>query len=176
MTTLRTLKIVLLLVCLVAFCLVVFLIRELYLDAANHVKDARAQGIFAQMEVMLQFYHMEHGAFPPTKCQLEPGGPAHSWRVLLVPHTDRDYIERYSKYDFSKEWNSPSNLQALVGAPSRYFRLDGAGDTTHYLAIGPDDEWPSKKPLRSRLVSRGKDRFLLVEHPDSEIHWMEPKY
>ncbi len=57
-----------------------------------------------------------------------------------------------------------------------FFRFNGEGETTQYLAIGEGDEWPSRKPLRSRLVIKGKDRFLLVEYPDSNIHWMEPKY
>jgi hypothetical protein len=177
MTTPRTLKTVLLLVCLVAFCLVVFLIRELYLDAANRAKDVRSQGRLAQIEAMLLIYHDKHGAFPPTKYQPEPGGPIHSWRVLLVPHTDRGFIERYPLYDFSQEWNSTNNLQAICSMPFfGYFSIDGDGDTTHYLAIGDEDEWPTKRPLRSRLITKGKDRFLLIEYPDSEIHWMEPKY
>jgi hypothetical protein len=176
MRTLRTLKIVLLLVCLVAFCLVVFLIRELYLDAANRAKDVISQGRLAQIEAMLLIYHDKHGAFPPTKYQPEPGGPIHSWRVLLVPHTSPYAKEGYSNYDFSQEWDSSNNLHALVGKPSRYFSVDGDGDTTHYLAIGPDDEWPSRKPLRSLLVTKGRDRFLLVEDRDSKIPWMEPKY
>ncbi len=66
---------------------------------------------------------------------------------------------------------------ALFGSSSRYFFLmTGDGNTTHYLVIGEGDEWPSSKPLRSRLVTKGKDRFLLVEYPDSNVHWMEPKY
>jgi hypothetical protein len=135
-------------------------------------------GKFAQLELALHLYHEEHGAFPPTKYQPVAGGPMHSWRVLLVPHTTSRFAERHSKYDYSQEWNSPNNLQALGRMPPyfSYFRLDGDGETTHYLAIGEGDEWPAKKPLRSRLVTKGKDRFLIVEDPDSQIHWMEPKY
>jgi hypothetical protein len=130
------------------------------------------------MEVALLTYHQEHGAFPPTKYQREAGGPVHSWRVLVLPYTSSDFMERYSKYDFSQEWISTNNLQALGRKAPRFFRLDGDGDndTTDYLAIGDDDDWPARKALRSLLVKKGKDRFLLVEYPDSEVHWMEPKY
>ena len=60
------------------------------------------------------------------------------------------------------------------GAPA--FSIDGYGDIANYLAIGNDDQWPVKKPLKSRLITKDNDRFLLFEDPDSEIHWMEPKY
>jgi hypothetical protein len=57
-----------------------------------------------------------------------------------------------------------------------YFSTDGGNDITNYLAIGDGDDWPSEKPLKSRLVTKGKDRFLVVEYPGSEVHWMEPKF
>lgn len=177
MTTLRAFKIVLLSACLVGFPAVAFWLGGLFLDAAIRGKDVRSQARFYQLEVMLHLYHEEHGAFPPTKYQPEPGGPIHSWRVLLVPHTSRSFIERYSQYDFSQEWNSTNNLQALGRMPLfGYFSMNSNGDVAQYLAIGDNDEWPSRKPLRSRLITKGKDRFLLVEYPDSDIHWMEPKY
>ena len=98
-------------------------------------------------------------------------------RVLLVPHTSEYYRKRYAQYDFSQEWNSPDNLRALDGMPCfSYFSLNGDNETANYLAVGAGDKWPSKGPLRSLLVTRGKDRFLVVEYSDSEIHWMEPKY
>ena len=122
--------------------------------------------------VMPHLYHEEHGAFPPTNPTRRAN---HNWRVLRshVPL----FIERYSQYDFSQEWNSTNNLQALGRMPLfGYFSMNSNGDVAQYLAIGDNDEWPSRKPLRSRLITKGKDRFLLVEYPDSDIHWMEPKY
>jgi hypothetical protein len=175
--TQRALKIVLLWVCLIGLSIVAFGMGWRIYEARNISKDYLSQGRFAQLEAMLLVYHDEHGTFPPTKYQREAGGPIHSWRVLLVPHTSRGFIERYSQYDFSQQWNSTNNLQALGRMPYfSYFNMDGDGDITHYLAIGENDEWPSKKPLKSRLITKGKDRFLLVEDPDSKTHWMEPKY
>jgi hypothetical protein len=130
---------------------------------------------FKQLELALLFYHEEHGAFPPTKYQPVAGGPIHSWRVLLVPHTSRSFGS-YSDYDFSQEWNSTNNLQALGRTAPVNFRFDDDGEIAHYLAIGDGEEWPSKEPLKSRLITKGEDRFLLVEYPDSDIHWMEPRY
>lgn len=176
MKALRELRSVLLLICLVGFPIGAFWLGRLFLDAANRGKDLRSQGRFAQMEVALLEYHKEHGAFPPTRYQPVAGGPVHSWRVLVLPHTSPTFIKRYPKYDFSQEWNNTNNLQALGGMAPGFFRTDGDGETAQLLAIGDGDEWPTKEALRARLITGGKDRFLLVEYRGSKIHWMEPKY
>ena len=172
----RPLKKLLLLVCLVGLPIATFWMGGRFYEARKISKDYLSQGKFAQLAAMLLSYHDEHGAFPPTKYQRGAGGTIHRWRVLLVPHTSQGFIERYSRYDFAQEWNSTNNLQALGGMAPRFFRMDSDGDVAQYIAIGDNDEWPSRKPLRSRLITKGKDRFLLVEDPDSKIHWMEPKY
>lgn len=177
MTKLRLLKIGMLLTCLVGLPTVAFWMGGRCNEAQDISKDYLSLSKFSQIEAMLLLYHEKHGTFPLTKYQTVPGGPMHSWRVLLVPHTARGFVERYAGYDFSQVWNSSNNLHALGGMPYfSYFKMDGGGDIANYLAIGDGDEWPSKKPLRSRMVIKGKDRFLLVEYPDSDIHWMEPKY
>jgi hypothetical protein len=176
MTTLRPLTILLLLVCLMGFFIAAFWMGGRLVEAGNRSDHLSSQARFEFIEAALLVYYEEHGAFPPTQYQPVAGGPIHSWRILLVP----SIAGRQSKYDFSQEWNSLNNLQALGRVPPSYgyFRIHGHSDIdiAHYLAIGDEDEWPSRKPLRSRLVTKGKDRFLLVEFPESEIHWMEPKY
>lgn len=176
MTKLRRFKIALLSVCLIGFPIVAFWLGWRFLDAANRVKNHTSLAKFNQIEAALLIYHQEHGAFPSTRYQPESGGPIHSWRVLLYPGIP----ERHTKYDFAQEWNSTNNLRALARVPPyfSYFRMhtQGDNDITHYLAIGENDEWPGKRPLKSRLITKGKDRFLVVEYPESTIHWMEPKY
>jgi hypothetical protein len=178
MKTHRPLKTVLLLIGLVALSIGVFWLGGDFREDRNIAKDLRSQSKFAQLEFMLLAYHDKYGVFPPTKYQPVAGGPIHSWRVLLGSRTSLNLTERYSKYDHSQEWNSPNNLQVFSNMPYfNYFRLaDDDSDISNYLAIGEDDEWPAKKPLRSRLITKGKDRFLIVEDPDSQIHWMEPKH
>lgn len=177
MSNLRTLKVASLIVCLLALLIASFWMGGRFFELRNITKDCRSECTFAQIRAMLIAYHEQHGAFPPTKYQPKAGGPIHSWRVLLVPYTDMGFRERYSKYNFSQEWNSANNSRALGDMPYfHYFSMSGDSDVTNYLAIGNGDDWPSEQPLKSRLVTKGKDRFLLVEYPDSKIHWMEPKY
>lgn len=132
---------------------------------------------FSQIRCMLLTYHEQHGAFPSTKYQAIPDGPIHSWRVLLLPYIDMYTAKLYSKYDFSQPWNSPDNLEIAKAAERHlgHFSIDNPSIAT-YLAIGDGDEWPSGGPLKARLITKGEDRFLLVEYPDSKIRWTEPKY
>ena len=94
MTTPRPLKIGLLLVCLVGLLILAFWMGEFVYKGRSQGKDLVSQSKFAQLELMLHIYHQEHGAFPPTNYQPGAGGPIHSWRVLLVPHSNRNFRAR----------------------------------------------------------------------------------
>ena len=179
MTSLRPWRNILFAFSLIGLSLVVFWAGHRFCELRN-TREFFSQGRFGQMRWLLLSYHQEHGAFPPTKYQPEADGPIHSWRVLLLPYIDSNYSESYSQYDFSQEWNSPKNLQA-VGGMDNYFSSfrwedNAAHDFANYLSIGDEEDWPSDKPLKAYLLIKGKDRFLIVEYPDSAIHWMEPKY
>src|SRR5690606_27123543 len=104
--------------------------------------------------------------------------------MLLLPHAGASFKERHAAYDFSQARNSSNNLQALKDMQGfDYFSMYGEDSWAQYFAIGEGDEWPSKRgsgklPLRSYLVEKGEDRFLLVEYPylDLYIWWYDPKY
>ena len=106
----------------------------------------------------------------------------HSWRVLLLPYLDVSEREAYKRYDFTEPWDGPNNkalAESMREAPA-FFRGhdDKKADkswTTYVGVAGPHAEWPRRKPLLSYLVSEGSDKFLLVEVPNSGIHWMEPR-
>jgi hypothetical protein len=152
-----------------------------FVELRNISKESLCEEKFADLACVLRIYHDEHGASPPTKYRATPNGPIHSWRVLLLPYMDMYTKELYSKYNFSENWDSPKNMAVARSLPlwTQYFckgvGMDGK-DIANYLAIGEGDEWPSEKPLKACLITKGKDHFLLVEYPESTILWTEPKY
>jgi hypothetical protein len=170
----RSLTITLLAVSLIVFPIAAFWTGGRFVELRNTTDSNQSHGRLSQIRAALLIYHDLHGAFPPTKYQPKPDGPIHSWRVLLLPHIEAGK-DAYAEYDFSQEWNSPMNLQALGRIPN-FFNLDEASQLTNFVAVANGDDWPVEHPLKSRLVARGKDRFLLVEYPDSDVRWMEPKY
>jgi hypothetical protein len=142
---------------------------------------SRPANKFAELKKMLLEYHSLYGEFPPKIYQAEPNGPRHSWRVLLALSAGNEASKGDSEYDFSKPWNSSNNLCILNCVSKNYFGIDDDSKVAHYITIGEDDKWPSDVTgehrilkLKSYLVTKGKDRFLLVENPQSDINWMEP--
>jgi hypothetical protein len=164
-----------LLVCLFVFPIAAFWLGGRVAEVRNVTRFHQAYGRLSQLRAALHNYHELHGQFPPTTYQPRPDGPVHSWRVLLMPHLDAHEAAAYKKYDFTARWNSEQNMQAVAGV-SNFFNRDMDNHIAVFVAAGEDDEWPTRHPLNSLLVTKGKDKFLLVEYPDSEIHWMEPKY
>jgi hypothetical protein len=134
---------------------------------------------FSQLRSMLLAYYSEHGCFPPEKYRVTPNGPAHSWRVLLLPYIDGYTQNAFAKYDFSKEWNSPKNLaiiQSLRGYLGNFSLENYDEDIANYQTISDTGEWPSKVPLKAYGIRMGKDRFILIENPESDVPWAEPKF
>ena len=175
-----TAKTVLLWLCLTGLPVASFWLGGEYVEGTYIVKKHGTISRFAQLKLALHMYHEDFGVFPPIKYQPVPGGPTHSWRVLLAPYVGGGLSN--TNYDFTQEWNSPSNLQAFSRMPGNYEMhpawgsgMQVQGHITHYFAIGKDDDWPFSFPLKSRVVKKGTDQFWIVEDPESEIHWMEPK-
>ncbi len=158
-------------------CVLGFVARLGFRAAADVSKDHLSRGRFAQIELLLMNYHRDHGTFPPTKYQASPNGPIHSWRILLMPYCDVNSAVWYAELDLSEPLDSPTNARASQGLKrfGSIFSMDHS-TTAHYLAIGPDDAWPSEKPLTARVITKEADQFLLVEYPDSDVFWMEPEY
>jgi hypothetical protein len=137
----------------------------------NHVRSLTSR--CWQIEACLLDYHRVHGRFPDPV--FVTNGLSHSWRVMLLFDPNREHTR--SGYDFSKPWNSPSNIEvANEGGVFTGPRAPIDDCVAKYLTIAQGEEWPATRPLRSYLVTKGEDQFLIVEDPDSTIHWMEPRY
>jgi len=129
---------------------------------------------------LLKEYHRHHGAFPPRYVADETGKPMHSWRVLLLLYVEEG--ERLDQYDLDEPWNGPRNSALAKTLRADTFRYRKPGGSTQgypwtdYVAVAsPDIEWPAKGPLTAYEVTEGSDRFMVVELPNSGIHWMEPR-
>lgn len=130
----------------------------------------------SSLELLLNMYYHEHGIYPPIKYQRNPEEPYHSWRVLLLKYMSPDWKDVYDKYDFSLEWNSIANLKVVGNDTPRYYYIEESSFETHYLAINPNDIWPFKGFAKARIFNVDDSHFILVEYPESDIHWAEPKF
>ena len=153
-----------------------FYCGRLYEAQKVKLSDQISKSKFGQIEIALLAYYDDHMSFPPSKYQRKPGEPTHSWRVLLMPYMDSESQTRFLTYDFSENWDHQKNLKNLGSLAPALLTLDNQMEFSQYITIGSGEVFPTSHPLKSRLVARGSDKFLLVEYPHSRIFWMEPRY
>lgn len=143
------------------------------LEASN----AESAGQFSYLKSLIDSYYSEHGSFPPTRFQRNPGEPFHSWRVLLLQYAKSDWVAAHAKFDYSKEWNSDSNVAALGRLSPIFLRMEADSSRyAQYIALGEGDIWPSKYGLKTHVIKRNGEAFILIEYKDSEVIWSSPSY
>jgi hypothetical protein len=123
-------------------------------------------------------YHETYGCFPPAYVADRDGKPMHSWRVLILPFLEQQ--ELYRAYNFDEPWNGPNNRKLASRVGNIYLRSGLESDqiqTTSFVAIvGPQTMWSGSKPRSRKVLGDGAhDTLMVVEVPDGQFHWMEPR-
>jgi hypothetical protein len=123
-------------------------------------------------------YHQTYGCFPPAYVADGDGKPMHSWRVLILPFLEQQ--ELYNAYNFAEPWNGPNNQKLVSRVGNIYLRSGLESDqirTTSFVAVvGPPTVWQGSTPTTYKQVGDGShDTLLVVEVPDGQFLWMEPR-
>lgn len=155
-------------------------------------RKRHCQSILKLVGLSLHSYQSVYGELPPCHLTDASGSPTHSWRTIISPSffydLERDY---FAQLDLTKPWDDEVNTAVLeryvetIQCPSRE-QPDSA--VTHYIAIvGEGTLWPA--PVSGEEYSPEKvsgetaplnpegiqPRILIVEWPDSDIQWTEPR-
>ncbi len=123
-------------------------------------------------------YHETYGSFPPAYVAGRDGKPMHSWRVLLLPFLEQQAL--YDAYNFDEPWDGPHN-RTLADQVGRIYLRSGLEsdqvETTSFVAVvGPETAWPGPVALsREDLGDGTHETLLVVEVPDGQFRWMEPR-
>lgn len=152
-------------------------------DAQLTAKRMASDGRFAQLSLAINNYHMENGRFPPLTWVSEENGPQHSWRVALLPYLNGRSV--LDSYNTNQPWNSKGNMELTRafpgGVPAGYVSPLNCGTiegVTNYVAVDATTKlWPSGLGYasRSHMIIGDDAFFILVEIPDSDVHWLEPR-
>lgn len=81
-------------------------------------RRAQLRNQLRQIGVALHNYEADYGQFPPAYIADEEGRPMHSWRVLILPYLEEEWL--YEQYDFQKPWDHPDNLLLFELMPGVY--------------------------------------------------------
>jgi len=147
-----------------------------------------------QLGLALRQCHEVRRRFPPAH-SMRGDHPPVSWRIHVLAYADLRYL--YDRYDVDEPWDGPENSTLAdcrppvywsdFGRGKRYTRegtlLDAEGrpllkdcETAFVAVTGPETAWFDPKGTRLRDVTDGpEDTIVLLEVPNSGIHWMEPR-
>jgi len=123
-------------------------------------------------------YHDAYGCFPPAYVADRYGKPMHSWRVLILPFLEQR--ELYDAYDFAEPWDGPNNRKLVDRVGTIFLRSGPESDqvrTTSFVAVvGAETIWRGAGSLSYKDLADGtKDTLMVVEVPDGQFLWMEPR-
>lgn len=145
--------------------------------AREAARESTCRGKLAQLQFSLMNYEAKHGHLPPAYIAGPDGKPWHSWRVLILPC----FEEQDNQYRFDEPWNGPNNRK-LADRVLRIYQCPGSANyerkpTTTYMAVvGNGTAFPGEQTTRTDEFHDGlENTILLVEVPDSDVHWMEPR-
>lgn len=154
----------------------------------QHVEDRQANqytvGNLEAIHYALRQYQAEYGSLPPAAQKNDQNLPVNSWRVHLLPWLGQP--TRGFRYDLNEPWFSEQNRHFVSRMPARSPQFGpGIFETwnedyrprqqTRFLAVtGPGTVWPDDGTVRLADIPHPDRTVLLLEVPDSQIHWMEP--
>jgi hypothetical protein len=167
----------------VAGFLVIPILIALLLPAVQQAREAarrtQCRNNLKQIGLALHNYHDTYKAFPPAYTVDAQGKPLHSWRVLILPFLDQQFL--YSQIDLDQAWDSPRNaafqsqMPALYACPSHASSGTSNG-LTHYAAIvGAQCVFQGEKATPIQDITDGTSNTILVgEVSQATISWMSP--
>lgn len=128
--------------------------------------------------IALHNYHDVHGSFPPAYIPDENGRPMHSWRVLVLPYLEEQFL--YDQYNFNEPWDGPNNSRLAASMPDFFacpsdVATPGQSMTSYVAIAGPGAAFDGSKRVRFSDVDDGlANTVVVVEARGTNIQWTEP--
>lgn len=155
-------------------------IFRFYMRARDRSRIAACTSNLFQVGSFLMVYHDHTGKLPAAFEVDRSGNPCVSWRVRLMgledPVTFRRAAERYH---YDEPWNGPHNRKLADHDWGRLLECPfqrGSGKTSYVAIVGRNTLWPAPQARSlGALPTTSTEKILLMEIPNSDIPWMEPR-
>jgi len=156
-------------------------LMALLLPAVSAARDAarrvNSMNQMKQIEIALHNYHDTYGTFPPAVVKDAEGNPLYSWRVLILPYMEAQFV--YEQFNLEEPWNSAANrtLAEQNGTIYESARLDRVrpGYTTYKALVGPKTVINSDEPVEIRQIVAGtSNTIMIVEDLNHPVFWSDP--
>ena len=162
--------------------LVLLLTPQVQQAGAGSASREKCMNNLKQIAVALHTYHDAYGSFPPAYVVDEPGTPLYSWRVLVLPYLDQQFL--YEQFHLDESWDSPHNAALLKPVPSvfrcptRVHKSQNDSPTcTHYAGVfGSRCVFQGAEPTTlSQITDDHAETLLAAEVTDADIPWSAPR-
>ena len=157
------------------------LLMAILLPAVSSARSAARRAVctnnLRQISIAMHTYASENGCFPPAYVADEDGRPMHSWRVLILPYLDEQWL--YDMYDFDEPWDSPANADVAASMPGVFRCAEdstiGANVTSYMMIVGPGmiSDGPGATAIEE-IADGTSNTFMLVEVYNSGVNWSAP--
>lgn len=160
------------------------IMAALLLPAVQAVREAARRAActnnMKQITLALHNYESQYGQFPPAYVADKDGKPLYSWRVLILPYMDHDYL--YQQFNLDEPWDSPANRAvsqaaiSLFQCPSDSSNQQGSNKTNYVMIVGQGciSDGPTGKRMRDVPDGLSKT-IILAEVANPDISWAEPR-
>jgi hypothetical protein len=147
------------------------------------IKSSLCSSNLVKLHHALWYYDVINGSLPPAYVNGSDGNPAHSWRVLILPHLDSWGIDGeaiYGAYDFSEPWNGPNNRKLPIPVSESRFACPCGLEqetilTSYVVLVGPNTLFPGCERVSLSDIPETSDPILVIEITRSDIQWTEPR-
>ena len=161
-----------------AICILLYLLLiSVFSFRTTRVTEAWSRSLNStkQIALALNSYYDANGHLPPaTVCDKE-GRPLYSWRVVILPFLEEDYL--YREFRLSEPWDSPHNEPLLRKMP-RCFAPHPTSDRSNGLTrfqvfVGPGTAF-ERPGLTWSDFPDGVENTLLVVEAGEPVPWAKP--
>jgi hypothetical protein len=127
----------------------------------------------------LHYFDNANGSLPPAYLCDSKGRPVHSWQTLIAPYTGHYGWRSREGYSLKEPWDGPHNSRVHpwkfdeLQCPSAVVNDRSPSIVDYVAVVGPDTMWPGRD--RVTLAGAGPDTILLIEMPDSDYRFLEPR-
>ena len=134
----------------VVVAVVCYWVRGGLLQQSEAHDHSRVWSQFSQINFALRSYAQDHGQLPPLATVTQDSGDGLSWRILILPYLNESRL--YQRFDLTKSWDSPENLELLPEMPMVFSRVIEHRRTgkTSCCALHFKGEWNGGQRLDSK--------------------------
>jgi hypothetical protein len=132
---------------------------------------SRVWSQFSQINLALRSYAQDHGQLPPLATVPQDSGDGLSWRILILPYLNESRL--YQRFDLTKSWDSPKNLELLPEMPMVFSRVIEHHRTgkTACCALHFEGDWNGGQLLDSKGDLGGA---VLLAESEFGREWTRP--